>query len=98
MDSTITPLFHEHNFVSSETKILAKLLEIKIEINGQIILFVFDDDKSSKLKITVRMCDEILLSRDGYREMAKIYPELIRNYKIEECRLDFKRDGRTCTN
>src|SRR3989337_1590585 len=33
------------------------------------------------------MCDEILLSRDGYREMAKIYPNLIRNYKIEECRL-----------
>ena len=49
-------------------------------------MFVFDDDKSSKLEITVRMCDEILLSRDGYREMAKIYPELIRNYKIEECR------------
>ena len=40
MDSTITPLFHEHNFVSSETKIPAKLLEVKIEINEQIILFV----------------------------------------------------------
>ena len=86
IDLTVTPLFHEYNFVSSETNAPAKLLEVKIEINGQIILFIFDDDKSSKLEITVRMCDEILLSRDGYREMAKIYPELIRNYKIEECR------------
>ena len=92
MDSTITPLFHEHNFVSSETKIPAKLLEVKIEINGQIILFIFDDDKSSKLEITVRMCDEILLSRDGYRKMAKIYPELIRNYKIEECGLKISKE------
>jgi len=60
MDSTITPLYHEHNFVSSKTKIL---LEVKIEINGQIILFVFDNNnKNSKLESTVRMCDEILLS------------------------------------
>ena len=38
------------------------------------------------------MCDEILLSRDGYREMAKIYPDLIRNYKIEECRLKISKE------
>lgn len=93
VDSTITPLFHKHNFISSETNVPAKLLEVKIEINGQIILFVFDDsNKNSKLEITVRMCDEILLSRDGYREMAKIYPDLIRNYKIEECRLKISKE------
>ena len=63
IDLTVTPLFHEYNFVSSETNAPAKLLEVKIEINGQIILFVFDDsNKNSKLEITVRMCDEILLS------------------------------------
>ncbi len=91
--STVTPLFHEYNFISSETNAPAKLLEVKIEINEQIILFVFDDsNKSSKLETTVRMCDEILLSRDGYREMAKIYPDLIRNYKIEECRLKISKE------
>jgi hypothetical protein len=93
IDSTVTPLFYEYNFISSETNAPAKLLEVKIEINGQIILFVFDDsNKNSKLEITVRMCDEILLSRDGYREMAKIYPDLIRNYKIEECRLKISKE------
>ncbi|CAB4491131.1 unnamed protein product [Rhizophagus irregularis] len=93
IESTVTPLFHEYNFISSETNSPAKLLEVKIEINGQIILFVFDDsNKNSKLEITVRMCDEILLSRDGYREMAKIYPDLIRNYKIEECRLKISKE------
>jgi hypothetical protein len=93
IDLTVAPLFHEYNIISSETNIPAKLLEVKIEINGQVILFVFDNNnKNSKLEMTVRMCDEILLSRDGYREMAKIYPDLIRNYKIEECRLKISKE------
>ena len=40
IDSTVIPLFHEHNFISSETNIPAKLLEVKIELNGQIILLI----------------------------------------------------------
>lgn len=46
MESNITPLFNDHNFISSTTgKIVAKLIEIKLEIEGKVVCFYFNNNQ-----------------------------------------------------
>ena len=73
MESNINSLFTKHNFISSTIGIVdSKLLKIKLEIEGKIIHFNFNNQfKDRQIEPTVRLCDQILLSRNGYREMCK---------------------------
>ncbi|CAG8779531.1 9751_t:CDS:1, partial [Cetraspora pellucida] len=41
-----------------------------------------------KLDATVRACDESLLSRDGYRRLAAVEPQLIREHQVAERRIE----------
>ncbi|CAG8756481.1 11176_t:CDS:1 [Cetraspora pellucida] len=37
-----------------------------------------------KLDVTVRACDKSLLSHDGYRRLAAVEPQLIREHQVAE--------------
>ena len=59
-----------------------------MEINGEIVIFDFwqalELDNKIKLDAIVRACDEALISRDDYRRLAKVNPQMEREYVISE--------------
>ena len=72
-----------HNFYDS------KLAHVELRVNGSPIRFQDINLKKPNYKIldsTVRACDELLVSRDGYRRLAAVMPEMEREYEVEKCR------------
>ncbi|CAG8799087.1 13080_t:CDS:2, partial [Dentiscutata erythropus] len=56
-------------------------------ITGQITKFKFRKIKATKtFRFNYCTCDESLISRDGYRRLAAIIPEMEREYKVDENR------------
>lgn len=59
-----------------------------MEINGEIVIFDFRQalelDNKIKLDAIIRACDEALISRDDYRRLTKVNPQMEREYAISE--------------
>ena len=59
-----------------------------MEINGEIVIFDFRQalelDNKIKLDAIIRACDEALISRDDYRRLTKVNPQMERKYAISE--------------
>lgn len=56
------------------------------ENQGVCINFKDSNPITTKLDAIVRVCDEALLSRDGYRNLAAVVPELFREYLVADRR------------
>jgi len=84
-------ILKENRFTSTSEEIIATVESIILRINGEIVELHFDfnnaaDDDIRHLDSIVRACDETLISRDGYRRLAKAIPNLIREHVIEKRR------------
>lgn len=83
-------ILKKNNFTSSSEEIIATIEAIILKINGEIVEMHFHSDNKTDfiqhLDSIVRACDETLISRDGYRRLAKAVPNLIREHVIEKHR------------
>jgi len=83
-------ILKENKFTSSSEEIIATIESIILKINGEIVELHFDSknttDYIQHLDSIIRACDETLISRDGYRRLAQVVPNLIREYAIEKRR------------
>src|ERR1044071_3759347 len=84
----IKPLIIKYNLVSSTQQNAVTLRFVELEINGEIIIFDFSQSSKSrnqtKLDSLVRACDEALISRDDYRRLAKVNPQMEREHLVSE--------------
>ena len=54
MESNIIPLFNDHDFISSATgKISAKLIKIKLEIEGKVVCFYFNNNNQMDILVII---------------------------------------------
>ena len=62
------------------------------KLNGESIILNYkspnEKNELNKIDAIVRACDESLLARDGYRQLAAIEPCLTREYSIANCRIE----------
>src|SRR5438045_2032519 len=83
-------ILKENKFISSSEEIIATIEAIILKINGEMVELHFCSDNVTDfmqhLDSIVRACDETLISRDGYRRLAKAIPNLVREHVIEKRR------------
>ena len=83
-------ILKKNKFTSSSEEIIATIEAIILKINGKIVELHFRSnnitDFTQHLDSIVRACDETLISRDGYRRLAKAIPNLVREHVIEKRR------------
>lgn len=83
-------ILKENKFTSSSEEIIATIESIILKINEEIVELHFDTKNTTNftqhLDSIVRACDETLISRDGYRRLAQVVPNLVREYAIEKRR------------
>ena len=83
-------ILKENKFTSSSEEIIATVEAIILKINGEMVELHFHSDNVTDfmqhLDSIIRACDETLISRDGYRRLAKAIPNLIREHVIEKRR------------
>ena len=83
-------ILKENKFTSSSEEIIATIETIILKINGEVVELHFCSDNITDyiqhLDSIIRACDETLISRDGYRRLAKAVPNLIREHVIEKRR------------
>ena len=88
LQQKIKPLITKYNLVSSTQQKAVTLRFVELEINGEIIIFDFSQSSKSrnqtKLDSIVRACDEALISRDDYRRLAKVNPQMERKHLVSE--------------
>jgi len=88
LQQKIKPLITKYNLVTSTQQKAAILRFVELEINGEIIIFDFSQSSKSrnqiKLDSIVRACDEALISRDDYRRLAKVNPQMEREHLVSE--------------
>src|SRR3954453_12937736 len=86
LQQKIEPLITEYKLVSSTHQKVAVLRFIELEINGEIVIFDFRQslqlDNQIKLDSIVRACDEALISRDDYRRLTKVNPQMEREHLV----------------
>ena len=62
------------------------------KLNGESIILNYkspnEKNELNRIDAIVRACDESLLARDGYRQLAAIEPCLTREYSIANCRIE----------
>ncbi|CAG8497050.1 11763_t:CDS:1, partial [Cetraspora pellucida] len=65
---------------------------VQLDINSEVVKLNYQPFNKEiellKLDATVRACDESLLSRDGYRRLAAVEPQLIREYQVAARRIE----------
>ena len=83
-------ILKKNKITSSSEEIIATIESIILKINGEIVELHFRSDNmtdfTQHLDSIIRACDETLISRDGYRRLAKAVPNLIREHVIEKRR------------
>ena len=83
-------ILKKNKFTSSSEEIIATIEAIILKINGETVELHFYSDNvtdfTQHLDSIIRACDETLISRDGYRRLAKAIPNLIREHVIEKRR------------
>jgi len=73
------PIFHVHNIQLMNFN--QEIINLKYQPFNKKV-------ENSKLDAIVRACDESLLSRDGYRRLAAVEPQLIREHHVAERRIE----------
>lgn len=85
----VVELFRNHQFIDSSGTNIVKLESIKLSIANKAITLDYlteNKDKQKHYTSLVRICDEALISRDGYRKLAAIDPSMVREHLIEQRR------------
>ncbi|RHZ81782.1 hypothetical protein Glove_117g435 [Diversispora epigaea] len=71
---------------------IVHLRKIELDFNGESIILNYkspnEKNELNKIDAIVRACDESLLARDGYRQLAAIEPYLTQEYSIANCRIE----------
>ncbi|CAG8584520.1 1696_t:CDS:2, partial [Scutellospora calospora] len=87
--SEIESIINSHNFYNT------KLEHLELNIDGSYIKLRNVDLKkpelSQHLDSIIRVCDESLITRNGYRQLAAIMPDMEREYKVGERRQEITR-------
>jgi hypothetical protein len=83
-------IFKKNKFISASEEIIATIDSIILKINGEVVELHFSSNDVNNTKqhldSIIRACDETLISRDGYRRLAQVIPNLIREHAIEKHR------------
>ncbi len=83
-------ILKENKFTSASEEIIATIEAIILKINDEVVEFHFHSNNITDITqhqdSIIRACDETLISRDGYRRLAKAIPHLVREYVIEKRR------------
>jgi hypothetical protein len=85
---TLTVL-KKNKFTSPSEEIIVTVESIILKINDEIIELDFHSnniDFKQHIDSILHACDETLISRDGYRRLAQVIPDLIRKHAIEKRR------------
>lgn len=92
-------ILKKNKFTSPSEEIIATIEAIILKINGEIVELHFHSDNitdfTQHLDSIIRACDETLISRDGYRKLAKVIPHLTREYVIEKRRNEITKTMKT---
>jgi hypothetical protein len=88
----IGSLIKKHQCTDQTNQPIIHLRKIELDFNGESIILNYkspnEKNELNKIDAIVRACDESLLARDGYRQLAAIEPCLIREYSIANRRIE----------
>ncbi|CAG8715339.1 14874_t:CDS:2, partial [Cetraspora pellucida] len=91
-EKELSSLILQHQLVTKNQQPLVHVRSIQLDVNNKNINLNYHSFNKkmelSKLDATIRACDESLLSRDGYRRLAAIEPQLIREHQVAIRRIE----------
>jgi len=80
---------HQLSSHSSQSDVVLKSVDLEISTNNILLKFSSGEDSATILQncnSIVRICDDQLISREAYRQLAAVYPALVREHVIERQR------------
>ncbi|CAG8651606.1 2974_t:CDS:2, partial [Cetraspora pellucida] len=84
-------LFHNHQFVNLSGNNIVRLESAKLKIANTDITLDYqlkNENQKQYYSSLVQVCDKMLISRDGYRKLAAIDTNMVREYLVEQQRID----------
>ena len=90
-EQELSSLITKYNMTTETGQPVVFVRNIELDFNGETINLACqhpdEDLELKKLDAFVRACDESLLPRDGYRHLAAVEPNLIREYRVGKHRI-----------
>ena len=88
MKEVVDELIVKHKLTNSSGEPIIHIHNIGLDYKETQVCIKFKDSdpitNQTKLDAIVRVCDESLLSRDGYRHLAAVVPSLFREYLVAD--------------
>jgi hypothetical protein len=87
INSQISNILQDHRLLSTANTNNTVLKTVTFDIIDEPVKLDFRSDQNQQIcDSIIRVCDENLISRDGYRRLAAVNPDMEREYAIEDRR------------
>jgi hypothetical protein len=87
----VDSLKSKHKLISSTSRTVVQLESAVFKTQPENFNLIFNEDSideiNKKMDAIVKVCDESFISRDNYRQLTQVIPEMERQYKIEQHRI-----------